>query len=161
MPAWLITVICAIGFAAMFAVVVWLTHSPHKTEQAVRIEQPSVESPGAAASAPGAAASAQPAVSDVILKNVEVTGLRLTEDAKQKTFIELVAVNHSAADLGDISATVALRSAGNKDAEPIATFPLKVSLGPFESKDVKMPVTTKLRAYEFPDWQFLRADFSH
>jgi hypothetical protein len=33
------------------------------------------------------------------------------------------------------------------------------SLGPQENKDVTVTVPTKLRLYELPDWQFLRAQF--
>ena len=33
------------------------------------------------------------------------------------------------------------------------------SLGPLEIKDISAKVTTKLRIYELPDWQFMRADF--
>jgi len=31
------------------------------------------------------------------------------------------------------------------------------SLGPYESKELSAPLKTALRAYELPDWQFLRA----
>ena len=40
------------------------------------------------------------------------------------------------------------------------TFPASVSkLGPSDLKDVTIDVPTKLRVYELPDWQFLKADF--
>jgi hypothetical protein len=100
-----------------------------------------------------------PAVqSNPVLRNLELTGLRLTEDAKQKPFVQCVVVNHSGADLGEISAKVNLRASANREQEPIGTFAFKVSLGPYESKDVKAPLDTTLRVYEFPDWQFLRAE---
>jgi hypothetical protein len=44
-------------------------------------------------------------------------------------------------------------------ATPIATLPFEVtSLGPYEVKEITSPLKTTLRAYELPDWQFLRAD---
>ncbi len=44
--------------------------------------------------------------------------------------------------------------------EPISTFKVKVPGIPgYESRDVKTEAATKLRAYEFPDWQFLKAEF--
>ena len=46
------------------------------------------------------------------------------------------------------------------DQQPVGTFSFKIPLlGPYESKELKAPVDTKLRVYELPDWQFLRADF--
>jgi len=42
----------------------------------------------------------------------------------------------------------------------LITFPATVSkLGPSELKNVAVQVPTKLRVYELPDWQFLKADF--
>ncbi len=100
-----------------------------------------------------------PAVqSNPVLRNLELTGLRLTEDPKQKPFVEFVVVNHSAADLGEISAKVNLRAAAKQGQEPVGTFAFKASLGPYESKDIKAPLDTKMRVYELPDWQFLRVE---
>lgn len=118
----------------------------------------------AAPSQPAAAVLETPAGSPTasqtnpVFRNVELTGLRLTEDAKQKPFVQVVVVNHSGADLGDLNAKVNLKAGAKKDQEPVGTFTLKTSLGPYESKDVKAPLETKLRVYELPDWQFLRAE---
>jgi hypothetical protein len=96
---------------------------------------------------------------DPVFKNLEITGLRLVEDSKQEPYLQFVVVNHSAADLGDISATAKLQAvSSSKDQKPVATFSFKTSLGPYESKDLKVPVNTTLRVYELPDWQFLRAE---
>lgn len=153
MSPWLVTMNVALTCVSIFAAVLWFTRSPGTTAQPVHAVQPALETPGIAAPTPVAS-------SNPILKQIELTGLRLTEDSAQKPYIELVAVNHSAADLGEISETVNLKAVAAKNTEPIGTFPLKTSLGPYESKDIKVPVTTKLRAYEFPDWQFLRAEFT-
>jgi hypothetical protein len=103
--------------------------------------------------APAPASQANP-----LLRNVELTGLRLTEDPKQKAFVQVVVVNHSGADLGDITAKVNLKAVAKRELEPVGTFTLKTTLGPYESKDIKAPLETKLRVYELPDWQFLRAE---
>jgi hypothetical protein len=73
--------------------------------------------------------------------------------------VDFIIVNHSQADIGDLAGTVALMaSASNADQEAVATFAFKLkSLGPFEAKSLKIPIQTKLRAYELPDWQFLKA----
>jgi len=70
-------------------------------------------------------------------------------------------VNHSEADIGDISLLVNLRPTTAKPEDPpLVTFEAKVpSLGPEDLKQVTVDVPTKLRAYELPDWQFLKADF--
>ena len=96
-----------------------------------------------------------------LAKFVELVGIRITEDAKQKLQIRLIVVNHSAAELGDMKMNVALRPVtGKADAPPVSEFPITVpSLGPYESKEVTATIATKLRAYELPDWQFLRPEF--
>lgn len=147
MPGWLLSVLVAAALIIVFLTVVVLRNSS-KTAPAQT-----------AAAAPQTVTIQSPAVqSDPILRNLELTGLRLTEDAKQKPFVQCVVVNHSGADLGEISVKVNLRAAAKQEQEPIGTFAFKVSLGPYESKDIKAPLDTKLRVYEFPDWQFLRAE---
>jgi hypothetical protein len=106
------------------------------------------------------AALASPAQSNPEFKDIELSGFRLTEDEKQKAFIEFVAINHSGADLGEIAAKVSLKAIAGRDKEPVGTFDFKASLGPYESKDVKVPLETKMRVYELPDWQFLRAEIT-
>ena len=75
--------------------------------------------------------------------------------------IQFGLANHSEADIGDVKITVNLGTTAAKPGEPpIITFPASVSkLGPSELKDVTVDVPTKLRVYELPDWQFLKADF--
>ncbi|HOL70937.1 MAG TPA: hypothetical protein PLA43_06575 [Bryobacteraceae bacterium] len=91
-------------------------------------------------------------------RHVELTGLRLTEE-KRRVVLQFVLVNHSAMDLGELSGKVDLKSLKADPADPpVGTFEFKTSLGPYEAKDLKVPVDTKLRAYELPDWQFLRAE---
>ncbi|MGE5646082.1 MAG: zinc ribbon domain-containing protein [Acidobacteriota bacterium] len=102
---------------------------------------------------PGTVMQSNPA-----FRNVELTGLRLVEDARQKPFVQVVIVNHSGADLGELDAKVNLKAVSKQEQEPVGSFALKASLGPYESKEIKAPLDTKLRVYEFPDWQFLRAE---
>ena len=70
-------------------------------------------------------------------------------------------VNHSEADVGDVKMTVNLSTTAAKPGDPpLISFPAEVSkLGPSELKDVTVEVPTKMRVYELPDWQFLKADF--
>ncbi len=93
-------------------------------------------------------------------KFLDVTGVRVVEDAKKKVSVKFLVVNHSSADLSGIGADVALRPVTAKpDQEPVTEFSFKLpNLGPYESREVSVPAKTKFRAYEIPDWQFLRAD---
>lgn len=94
-------------------------------------------------------------------KHLEITGLRVVETPKQKLMVQMIVVNHSAADLPELNLEVKLRSTkADPEAEPISTFKARVpGMGGYESAEVKAEAATKLRAYEFPDWQFLRAEF--
>ena len=96
-----------------------------------------------------------------LAKYVELTGFRLSESGGGKLKIKFVAINHSDADLGDVTVKVRVVTNAFKEGdEPVTTFESKIpSLGPGELKDVTASGTTKLKLYELPDWQFLRADF--
>ncbi len=93
-------------------------------------------------------------------KYIEVTGIRITEDASQKAQVAFLVVNHSGADIADLGGTLTLKPRGAKpEHAPLASFEFKVpSIGPYESKEIKTTVTSTMRAYELPDWQFLETD---
>jgi len=99
--------------------------------------------------------------SNPIAKYVELVGLRITERSKGHLIVQFGVVNHSEADVGDLKMTVNLQTTAAKSGEPpLISFPAQVShLGPSELKDVSVEVPTKLRVYELPDWQFLKANF--
>ena len=64
-------------------------------------------------------------------------------------------VNHSAAELTDLVGSVLLTTDGKSE---LAVIPFKLSSLPgYESKDISAPLKTNLRAYELPDWQFIKA----
>ena len=94
-------------------------------------------------------------------KYVEVIGFRVGEQGAGKLKITFAVVNHSEADIGDLGLKIKLLTTAAKPEDPpVAEFDAKVpSLGPQENKDVTVTVPTKLRIYELPDWQFLRAQF--
>jgi hypothetical protein len=95
-----------------------------------------------------------------LAKYLELSGYRLSEKGAGKLAVKFVVVNHSEADIGDVTLKVRLvTTAAKPEDPPIAEFEAKVpSLGPQESKDVSAMATTKLRIYELPDWQFIRAE---
>ena len=94
-------------------------------------------------------------------KNLELGGFRVSESKAGKLRVKFNVVNHSQADLGDIDMAVSLMPAGAKPEDaPICVVKVKVNgLGPEESKAVEATTETKLRVYELPDWQFIRALF--
>jgi len=153
LPGWLVAVFVALALVAVGggAYLYLLPSSRAKTEQPA---QPApFEAP---TSAPAPKAKAHP-----LAKYIEIAGLRVTEDAKQKAQIKCSVVNHSGAVLGDLTLAITLKTSTAKpEDKPLAAFSVKVAaLGPYEAKEVETTVKSALRAYELPDWQFLRAEF--
>jgi hypothetical protein len=99
--------------------------------------------------------------SNPIAKYIELVGLRVTERSPGHLVVQFGIVNHSEADVGDVKMKVNLGTTAAKPGDPpLITFAAQVSrLGPNELKDVTVEVPTKLRVYELPDWQFMKADF--
>ena len=95
-------------------------------------------------------------------KYLELTGFRAKEKTPGKVEIAFAVVNHSEADLGDLTLNVNLRTTAAKpDDPPLVSFVTKIpAVGPEEMKEVTVAVPSKLRVYELPDWQFLRTDFT-
>ena len=94
-------------------------------------------------------------------KYIEISGLRFAEDPKNKdkTLVKFVITNHADADVAGLSGNVAILGRGQKaGGEALAAFSFTTSLGPAESKDLTTPLTTKLKPYELPDWQYATAD---
>jgi hypothetical protein len=99
--------------------------------------------------------------SNPLAKYIELVGLRVRERSAGHLVVQFGVVNHSEADVGDVKMTVNLSTTAAKPGDPpLITFPAQVSrLGPSELKDLTVEVPIKLRVYELPDWQFLKADF--
>lgn len=96
-----------------------------------------------------------------LAKYIELAGFRLTETSAGTLNVKFAAINHSDADLGDLKVRVTVKTnqAAPGDA-PVTEFDASIpSLGPQEAREVAAKAATKLRIYELPDWQFLRAEF--
>jgi uncharacterized lipoprotein NlpE involved in copper resistance len=94
-------------------------------------------------------------------KHLELGGFRISEPKPGVVRIKFNVVNHSQADLGDLEMSVSLVAVGAKPEDPpLCVVKVKVpGVGPEESKAVEVTTPTKLRVYELPDWQFIRALF--
>jgi hypothetical protein len=114
--------------------------------------------PEPASNGPG---PATPAGRHPLAKFIELGGFRLRETAPGKLQVKLIAVNHSEADLGELTVKVRMTTSVAKPGDPpVVEFDANIPpLGPMEIQDVTTAATSKLRAYELPDWQFLRAEF--
>ncbi len=149
-PGWLLSVMFALVF-----IVIGLTLI------VVKQARQSAPAPPPSRAAQIESAEAVPTTqSNPEFRDLELVGFRLTEDDKQKAFAQFVVVNHSGADLGEIDAKAVLKAITARGQDPVGTFEFKVSLNAYESKEVKAALDTKLRVYELPDWQFLRAEIT-
>lgn len=94
-------------------------------------------------------------------KYLEISGIRISEHKAGELRVKFALINHSRADIGELTLHVSLRTSTAKPGDPpVVEFDAKTSaLGPEEAKEVTATAATKLRAYELPDWQFLRAEF--
>ena len=152
LPPWLLSIVFAILFLAVGAGAYFGIRYFSGSSQA------STSPPAAMENVPPAAASKGKA--NTLQKYVEVVGMRLTEDAKKKPAVRFVVVNHSGAEIADLSANVNLWARTAKsDEEAVGTFSFKLpSLGAYEAKEMSGALNTKLRVYELPDWQNLVAE---
>jgi hypothetical protein len=93
-------------------------------------------------------------------KYIEVVGIRLVQDAKKKPQAKFIVVNHSAAELNDLTANVTIwASTSRSEEDSVGTFSFKLgSISGNESKEMTAPFNTKLKVYELPDWQNATAD---
>jgi hypothetical protein len=146
LPAWLLTIVFAFAFLGVVAGVYWLVGYLHgaSTKPAASVESPAAK--------PGATLNPYQ-------KYIEVSGVRFLEGAKKKPEVRFVVTNHSPADIAGLAGNVTVWGRTRKSEEEAAgTFQFTTNLGPWESKDLSAPLTTKLELIELPDWQNISAD---
>jgi hypothetical protein len=148
LPTWALSILFALAFiglgAAIFFGYQYFGRGP-------RAERAGVTEP---------AATARSKPSNALQKYIEVVGIRLINDAKKKPEAKFIVVNHSNAELNDLSANVTIwASTSRSEEDSVGTFTFKLpSIGANESKEMTAPFTTKLKIYELPDWQNATAD---
>ena len=107
-----------------------------------------------------AAAATKPKPTNPIQKYIEVVGIRLTTDAKKKPVAKFVIINHASTEVANLGAVVTLwASTSRSEEDSVGSFNFHLDqIGPYESKEVSAPFTTKLKIYELPDWQNATAE---
>lgn len=104
--------------------------------------------------------AAKQATANPMQKYLEVVGIRLTSGKGGQT-VKFLAVNHSAVEMTDLTATVNLwASTARSEEDTIGSFTFHVaSLGPNESKELTAPLKTDRKASEMPeDWSTINAE---
>ena len=147
MPSWLVGIlVTAVIGGGLFGVYKLLETGPKTNGKA---SETALEQPGAGA--PGG----------VYGKFLEVTGYRLIEGADKKPRVRFTVVNHSTAPMGDLQLQVSLSSTGAAGEPPFAVVDANVGdIDANGAKEMELPIKTKLRIYELPDWQFIRGSFT-
>ncbi|HUA82423.1 MAG TPA: hypothetical protein VMB85_01090 [Bryobacteraceae bacterium] len=126
------------------------------------LDRPAAEAKASAApnTPPVAAPSPAPTPVHSLTDLVEVTGFRFLVDYNKKSEIHYLVVNHSSAQLSDMTVYVTLHTADARAGQPpLCRFSFRApGLGPFESKEMTSPIEKMSRSVVLPDWQDLRAD---
>lgn len=152
MPAWAVTLIVAVILIGGGSGALYLYKNGGTKSSSAQA--------GTAMETPEEAAKA--ARGNPYAKYIEVTGIRISENPKKQLEVKVAVVNHSLAELPDLTVNVKLKSTkANPGDPPIAAFKVNVSaMAPLETRDVKTITSTSLRAYELPDWQFMTAEYT-
>jgi len=149
LPIWLMTILFAAAIGGVVLGIVWLASSNHGSAGTGPAPTATVESPAAK---PGQKANA-------MQKYIEVTGVRFVQDAKKKTQVKFVVINHSEADISGLAGNVTIWGRTRKSEEDAqGTFSFSTNLAPFESKELTSPLNSKLKIYELGDWQNITTD---
>ncbi len=90
------------------------------------------------------------------------SGMKFAAAKNKQIEAEFVLVNGSGAQTPTFSGTVEIRPKDAAATDPaLISFALsKLSLGPHESQQLRIPVNTALKPYELPDGSMVRADFT-
>jgi hypothetical protein len=134
LPTWLLAVLFALVIGAVGLGIIWL-FTGHSTPKTAVIETP-------------AAAKENP-----VQKYIEISGLRFAPTTKGSA-VSFVVINHSDSDLVGLAGNVKVFGLTQKaEEDPVGTFTFQTSMPAQSSKELQMPLTTKLKLMELPDWQ--------
>jgi len=145
LPTWLLTILFAFAFLGLGAGVYWAVgYFRNRNQPTATVESPAAK--------PGT-------VANPYQKYIEVSGVRFDLDPKKKIQVKYVLTNHSGADILGLAGNVTIWGRTQKseeDAQGSLTF--NTNLGPYESKELTVPLDTKRKIYELADWQNITTD---
>jgi hypothetical protein len=146
MPTWLMAVLFALLFVVVGGGIYWIvtgSSSQSATKPAATVESPAAKSGGS---------------TNPLQKYVEVTGVRFGKSSKGIT-VTFVLVNHADSDLVGLTGNVTIWGRTQKSEEyAVGTFTFQTSMPGSSSKELTMPLTTKLKMIQMPDWQNVTVD---
>jgi hypothetical protein len=149
LPVWLMTIVFALAIAGVVFGIIWMFSTNRGSAGSGPAPIASVESPAAK---PGAKTNS-------IQKYIEISGVRFVQDAKKKTMVKFIVVNHSPADISGLAGNVTIWGRTQKSEEDAqGTFSFSTNLAPDESKELSVPLNTKRKFYELADWQNITTD---
>jgi hypothetical protein len=92
-------------------------------------------------------------------KYIEISGIRFTENAKKKLEVKFNLTNHSDADINGLMGNVTMWGRTQKSEEDaVGTFSFTADVAPQTTRELTVPLNTKLKVYELPDWQNVTTD---
>jgi hypothetical protein len=138
LPTWALAILFALAFIGLGAAIFFGYQYFGRGPRAER----------AGVTEPAAAARSKPA--NALQKYIEVVGIRLVQDARHKPQARFIVVNHSNAELNDLTANVTLyASTSRSEEDSVGTFSFKLSsIAGNESKEMTEPFNTKLKIYD-------------
>ncbi len=143
LPTWLLSIVFALAFVGLVGGVYFII-------QRMRPVGPQSDAPMI-----DMAKQAKGAKQHPLQKFIEVGGIRLLVNKAKQVEARFVVVNHSQAEITGLAANVNIwgRTAKSEE-EPEGSLKFTIpSIGSNESKEITVPVNTKKKAYELPDWQ--------
>ncbi|HTS64813.1 MAG TPA: hypothetical protein VMH28_22475 [Candidatus Acidoferrales bacterium] len=150
LPVWVLTVLFALAIGGVVGGIYALLQTGSKPQTGTG------PAPTAAVENPAAKPGAKP---NPIQKYIEVSGVRFVQDAKKATQVRFVLINHSEADINGLAGNVTIWGRTRKSEEDAeGSFSFSTNVGPFESKELTVPLNTKMKIYELPDWQNVTTD---
>jgi uncharacterized OB-fold protein len=90
---------------------------------------------------------------------VEVAGVRIVLGPNKRPQVQYIVINHSASELTGLNIRIAVRSVEALEDPPLFTVSSAVaSLGPNQSKEVRVELDPSIQPSAIPDWQSLRTE---
>ena len=147
MPVWLMSMLFALGFSAVFFGIFWLVNRTGSQSGPQKLTAV-VESPAAKPGANG----------NQLQKYIELTGVRFGKEGKAIT-ITFLLVNHSDSDLANVTGNATIWGSTQKSEEDaVGTVAFQAGLPANGSKELTLPFTTKHKLTDMPAWQNLTVD---